>query len=73
MYNPKDILTEDGYEDYRMHLRNIENGLFFLENNIDDLHIGSKDGNQIDSLYQIIALWNDIKGVLKTGDGEKDE
>jgi hypothetical protein len=54
MYNPKDILTEDGYEDYRAHLRNIENGLFFLKNHADDLHIGAIDEYQGDTFWSII-------------------
>lgn len=73
MYNPKDILTEDGYEDYMAHLRNIENGLFYLKNNADDLHIGATDADQDDSFWSIISAWEDLYPVLKKGDGEKDE
>lgn len=73
MYNPKDILTEDGYEDYRAHLRNIENGLFFIKNHADDLHIGSKNAEQDDNFWALMNAWEELQEVLKTGDGETDE
>ena len=73
MYNPKDILTEDGYEEYRMHLKNIERGLFFIQNHADDLHIGCTDRKQYDALWNLIEAWEDLEDVLKKGDGEKDE
>lgn len=72
MYNPKDVLAEDGYEDYRVHLKNIENGLFYLKNNYDDLHIGALSAEQADKFWALIGAWKDLEEVLKTGDGEKD-
>lgn len=73
MYNPKDVLTEDGFDEYKAHLKNIENGLFYIQNHMDDLHIGSKDGKQEDDLCDIIGKFNDLLPVLKKGDGEKYE
>ncbi len=73
MYDPKDILTEDGYDDYKAHLKNIENGLFYILNNVDDFHIGALDGKQLDKLYEMTGLWEELLPLLKKGDGEKDE
>ncbi len=73
MYDPKDILTEDGYEDYKAHLRNIENGLFYLKSNVDDLHIGAKDAKQDDDFWKLMSAWEDLKDVLKKGDGEQND
>jgi hypothetical protein len=73
MYDPKDILTEDGYEDYKMHLRNIEKGLFFLENHVDDLHIGALDAKQDELFWKMIQCFAKLKPVLLKGDGEKDD
>lgn len=70
MYNPKDVLTDNGYDDYKMHLKNIENALFYLENHADDLHIGYQP--PFDVFWRIVTDWKDLKHVLKTGDGEKD-
>ena len=72
MYNPKDVLTEAGYEDYKAHLRNIENGLFYIQNHADDLHIESNAG-VADSYYALINAWEDLETILREGDGEKDE
>lgn len=73
MYNPKDILTEDGYENYKAHLHNIKNGLFFLENHADDLHIGALNEEQSDMFWQMIRNFDVLLPVLKKGDGEKDK
>ena len=69
MYNPKDVLTKAGYEDYKAHLRNIENGLFYIQNHADDLHIESDD-KMADSYYALIGAWEDLEEVLQEGDGE---
>jgi len=71
MYNPKKIFTKEGYEDYLAHLRNIENGLFYIENHMDDLHIGADDINQSKYLYNVIRKFRGLLPVLKKGDGEK--
>ena len=71
MYDPKEILTEDGYEDYKAHLRNIDRGLDFIKNHMDDLHIGSKSKKQDDDFWLLVGAWEDLMDVLKTGDGEK--
>ena len=67
MYNPKDILTEDGYEDYKAHLKNIEKGLFYIQNNMDDFHLFD------DRVYTMCGLFEELLPLLKNGDGEKDE
>jgi hypothetical protein len=73
MYNPRDILTEDGLDEYRMHLKNIENGLFYLENHADYLHIGAINGKQSAEFWGLIDAWKDLLPVLKTGDGERED
>jgi hypothetical protein len=67
MYNPKDILTEDGYDEYKAHLKNIENGLFYIQNHADDLHLFNDDFNDVCGKFEKILP------LLKKGDGEKDE
>ncbi len=68
MYNPKDIFTEGGLEDYNHHLYNLKEALFFLTNNADDLGIGSKDEKQTELLDE---MWKAVETWLKEGDGEK--
>ena len=71
MYNPKDIFTEGGLEEYNAHLYNIKAGLFYIQNNVDDLHIGATDSSQEDDLYTICEKFEKLLPVLKVGDGEK--
>ena len=73
MYNPKDVFTEDGYEDYRAHLLNIERGLAYVMNHADDLHIGAMKGSKEDAILDFYATFQEIKKILKEGDGEKDD
>jgi hypothetical protein len=73
MFDPKEILTESGYDEYRAHLSNIEKGLFFISNYVDDLHIGALDQSQLDDLYTMENLFEKLLSVLKKGDGEKRE
>ena len=70
MYNPKDILTEDGYERYKAHLFNIEEGLFYIMNHADDLHIGAMKGAQEDAIVDFYYKFQEIKQTLLKGDGE---
>ena len=72
MYDPKEILNESGYEEYKAHLVNIKNGIFFISNNIDDLHIGALDQSQLDDWYTIENLFEKLLPTLKKGDGEHD-
>jgi hypothetical protein len=72
MYNPKDVLTANGYEDYRAHLRNMENAIFFIENHRDDLHIGALDSKQEEDWLNIVGTFEKLLPLLKNGDGEKD-
>jgi hypothetical protein len=65
-------LTEDGYLEHVAHIKNIEKGLFWLENNADDLHIGALSQEQNEKFWQLQKLFDELKGVLLTGDGESD-
>lgn len=72
MYDPKDVLMSDAFEEYRTHLHNIKEGLFFILNHADDLHIGSMKGDKADEvLYSMQRLLD--SNHLMTGDGEKDD
>jgi len=73
MYNPKDILTENGYEDYICHINNIKCGLECITNNIDDLHIGALSRKQDDDFRTMCGLFYELLPILKSGDGEKYE
>ena len=73
MNNPKEVLTEHGYESYCAHLYNIEMGLFYIMNHADDLHIGAKSEGKEDAILDMYYTFTKIKPLLKTGDGEKDE
>lgn len=73
MYHPKTVFTEDGYEDYRMHLRNIKNGLFYIENHLDDLHVGALDPEQAVEWYRIHNGFCKLLPLLKNGDNEAHE
>lgn len=71
MYKPEDVLTEDGYEDYKMHLKTMEKSLFFILNHASDLHIGAhKQGmKHLETLWDMQRLL-DCKFLLE-GDGEQ--
>ncbi len=69
MYDPKDVYNDYGYEDYMFHLKALEHHLFYVMNDIDDLHIGALDIKQMDTLFE----FRDLLKILKTGDGEKYE
>lgn len=73
MYDPKKVLTEDGYLELIASLKNIENGLHFIYNHADDLHIGALDTSQQDDLYEMMNCLDRLKNVLLVGDGEIDE
>jgi len=68
MYDPKDIFTENGYEDYLFHLKAIEKGLDYIEHHLHDLHVDCSEG-----LAEKIYAFREILPVLRTGDGEVDE
>tara|TARA_Y100000310_G_C20691245_1_gene822384 strand:+ start:3232 stop:3450 length:219 start_codon:yes stop_codon:yes gene_type:complete len=69
LYNPKDILTEEGLKEYMMHVRAIEHHLFYITNDMDDLHIGATDPN----LEETILNFREILPTLETGNGETEE
>ena len=71
MYNPKKVLTEEGYATYLAHLHNIQAGLFFIENLRDDLHIGAKDIQQETDWITLYNKFHDLLPLLKKGDGER--
>lgn len=73
MYNPKDILTEDGFKRLERHVGNIEEGLFFIMNHASDLHIGCLDEKQIEALHEVYRMTSGFQPLLLTGDGETDD
>lgn len=72
MYNPKNILTKDGYEKYKAHLFNLEEALFYVFNHADDLHIGALSQGKEDAILDFYYKFEEIKEILQNGDGEKD-
>ncbi len=83
MYNPKDILTRDGYNLYMAHLANIEEALFYIHNHADDLHIGAISREEFvmeegvvvkevseDAILDMYWTFQKIKDTLRNGDGE---
>ena len=66
MRNPKEIFTDDGYEDYLYYLRAIEKGIFFITNMADDLLL---DEDIAEALYSV----DNILSKLKNNNGEKYE
>lgn len=69
MYNPKDIFTEDGFEQHKVHIYNLKNAILWLNNNADDLHIDALDETPLDTIY---AMWRLLDSkILEIGDGEK--
>ena len=73
MYNPKDILTKDGYKQLYYHVSSIEYALFWILNHADDLHIGALDDEQLEALYKVQEMVDGEKALLLTGDGETDD
>lgn len=72
MYKPQDVFTETGLREYQVHLHLIEQALFFILNNADDLHIGCKEGdNSLEVLYAMQSLLESKH--LHAGDGEVNE
>ena len=71
MYNPKDVFTESGLEQHRVHVFNMKQALFWLRNNADDLHIGALTDDHLDVIYAMNRLLE--SKVLETGDGEVEE
>lgn len=71
MYNPKEIFTENGLEDYLTHIRNIQNGLCYIKEYMDDLHIGALDTTQANDFFDIYNKFEKLVPLLKKGDGEQ--
>lgn len=72
MYNPQDVFTESGLREYQVHLHLIEHSLQFILNNVDDLHIGCKEGDKaLEVLYAMQSLLESKH--LHNGDGEINE
>jgi hypothetical protein len=66
MYDPRKILTKEGLEDYLHNIKTIEDSLFYITNNMDDLHIGAIDSKLEEAIYK----FESILPILKTGNGE---
>lgn len=73
MYDPKDVLTESGLEQHRVHIFNMKQAIFWLINNADDLHIGTshKGDRALDVIYNMKGLLD--SELLQKGDGEEIE
>lgn len=65
MRNPKEVFTEDGYLEWLLTLKQLENAVFRVLNDADDLGLGSHDDKQLSLFYQLQELLE--SGVLKTG------
>lgn len=74
MYNPKDVFSEDGLDDYKTHVKNVKNGLFFITSMADDLHLAMDErGDRILQLmYELREELEKDKFILE-GNGEKDD
>ena len=78
MYDPKDVLTPGGVRDWEHNLRTLEAALFEVTNAADDLHTPE---NILEACWTLQAAAEErfpregepVRGVLYTGDGEKDE
>lgn len=69
MRDPRKVFTKSGNREYLNHLQNLENALFFLTNNADDLHLGATEETEnftdlVDQLYQELHVSRDL---LETG------
>ncbi len=73
MYHPKQVLTKDGYIKYLSCLENIDDGIYYITNHIDDLHLGALDAKQQDLWYQFVSAWEQLRPILEDGDGEIEE
>jgi len=68
MYNPKDVLTEEGLEEHKGHLFNMKQAVFWLLNNDDDLHLPTV---ALEVIHKLGGILDDK--VLENGDGETEE
>ena len=67
MYDPKTVFSGPGLEDYMYHIKALEVHVAYIENQMDDLHIGSTDP----ALKEAIHSLSSILPTLKTGNGEE--
>ena len=65
MRDPKEVFTEGGYQEWLLNLKQLENCVFKVLSDADDLLLGSEDEQQIDVFYRLQKLLE--SGVLKTG------
>lgn len=74
MYNPKDVFTEDGYLEYRLKIKQLEDSLFYFINMADDLHLGVDDASDdaLQALYNLQTILEETK-VFQEGTGENRE
>lgn len=69
MYDPKEILTDDGMVKLGGHLYNMRTAIVWLKNHADDLGIGHNDERQSALLYEM----DEMLQIYKEGDGEEQE
>lgn len=72
MRDPRVILTESGYEDYKYHIRNLRNSLSYLQNHVDDLHLWEVNGVDVDQTMTNLQQFLESDAALR-GDGETDD
>lgn len=72
MYDPKSVLTVEGYETYINHVLNMRNAVDFIVNHYDDLHIGEHRSERTKIIEDFVFSFGDLKEMLINGDGEKE-
>lgn len=61
MYDPKEILTESGYRKFLMHIENIREAMFFLQNHADDLGYEGLDDEDYYKIFRMDDLLNKLE------------
>lgn len=72
MRDPKEILTDDGYRQYKAHLQNIKDGLFYITNHADDLGLQSIGDERLQALYEVLQMM-ELRTLEKGPFESKDE
>ena len=71
MYNPKDVFTAEQLEEHKAHLFNMKQAMFWICNNLDDLHGYSLDEEWLEAMYTMNRLLD--SKILEKGDGEVED
>ncbi len=65
MLNPDKVLTKTGAAEYRAHLFNVANGIFFILNHDSDLEIDEVDSEVLQAAKRIVE-----SDRMKQGDSD---